>query len=78
MAGFEGREVRGASDEIVYVNGRATSLVGAGGRERTEGVYFEDLVRLFALFLNLGGRFRPLAKLRRLFRNPSNHSAKSN
>jgi hypothetical protein len=33
---------------------------------------------LFALFLNLGGRFRPLAKLRRLFRNPSNHSAKSN
>ena len=58
VAGFEGREVRGASDEIAYVNGRATSLVGAGGRERTEGVYLEDLVRFGSrFFLNLGGRF---------------------
>jgi hypothetical protein len=57
VAGFEGREVRGASDEIVYVNGRPTSLVGAGGREREAGVYFEDLIRIGSrLFLNLGAR----------------------
>lgn len=57
VAGFEGREVRGASDEIAYINGRATSLIGAGGRERSEGGYFEDLVRLGSrVFLNLGGR----------------------
>jgi outer membrane receptor protein involved in Fe transport len=57
VAGFEGREVRGASDEIVYVNGRASSLVGAGGRERDSGGYFEDLIRLGShVFLNLGGR----------------------
>lgn len=57
VAGFEGQEVRGASNEIVYVNGRATSLIGAGGRERNVGAYFEDLVRFgSSVFLNLGGR----------------------
>src|SRR4030095_7126227 len=57
VAGFEAREVRGASDEIAYVNGRPTSFVGAGGRERDAGVYFEDLIRFgSSLFLNLGFR----------------------
>jgi outer membrane receptor protein involved in Fe transport len=57
VVGFEGREVRGASDEIVFVNSRATSLVGAGGREREAGFYFEDLVQFGSrLFLNLGAR----------------------
>ena len=57
VAGFEGREVRGASDEIAYVNGRATSFLGAGGRERAEGGYFEDLIRSGSrVFINLGGR----------------------
>lgn len=57
VAGFEAREVRGASDEIVYVNGRASSLIGAGGREKSGGAYFEDLVRFGSrVFLNLGGR----------------------
>ncbi|HEY0083513.1 MAG TPA: TonB-dependent receptor plug domain-containing protein, partial [Pyrinomonadaceae bacterium] len=32
VAGLDAREVRGASDELVYVQGRASSLVGAGGR----------------------------------------------
>jgi outer membrane receptor protein involved in Fe transport len=41
VAGFEAREVRGASDEIAYVNGRPTSFIGAGGRERDAGGYFE-------------------------------------
>jgi outer membrane receptor protein involved in Fe transport len=58
VAGFEAQQVRGASDEIVFVNGRATSLVGAGGRELTLGGYLEDLVRVGSrLFLNAGGRF---------------------
>jgi outer membrane receptor protein involved in Fe transport len=57
VAGFEGREVRGASDEIVYVNGRATSFIGAGGREKSEGAYFEDLIRLGSrVFVGFGGR----------------------
>jgi outer membrane receptor protein involved in Fe transport len=58
VAGLETREVRGASDEIVFVNGRASSFVGAGGREQTVGVYVEDLIRFGSrLFLNVGGRF---------------------
>lgn len=57
VAGLEGKEVRGTSDEIAYTNGRATSFIGAGGRERQIGVYFEDLLRLSSrVFLNLGGR----------------------
>jgi len=57
VAGLEGREVRGASDEIAYVNGRATSFIGAGGKERTAGGYFEDLIQIgSSLFLNLGVR----------------------
>jgi len=57
VAGFETREVRGASDEIAYANGRATSLIGSGGREFDVGAYFEDLVRLSSkLFLNVGLR----------------------
>jgi outer membrane receptor protein involved in Fe transport len=57
VAGFEGREVRGASDEIAYVSGRATSFIGAGGRERSEGGYAEDLITLGPrVFINLGGR----------------------
>jgi outer membrane receptor protein involved in Fe transport len=57
VAGFESREVRGASDELVYINGRPSSFVGAGGRERTVGAYFEDLIQGSSrLFLNVGGR----------------------
>jgi len=46
VAGVEAREVRGASDEIVFVAGRPSSLVGAGGRERTIGAYLEDIIRV--------------------------------
>ena len=57
VGGFEGREVRGVSDETVYTNGRPTSFIGAGGRERSAGGYFEDLIRFNSkVFLNLGGR----------------------
>jgi outer membrane receptor protein involved in Fe transport len=46
VSGFEATEVRGASDELVYTAGRASSLVGAGGRERTAGLFMQDAVRL--------------------------------
>src|ERR1044072_6465013 len=42
VAGFEWSEARGASDELVYVAGRASSLLGAGGRARTAGFYARD------------------------------------
>jgi len=58
VAGYESQQVRGASDEIVFVNGLASSLVGAGGRQQTYGVYFEDLIRFGSrMFLNVGARF---------------------
>jgi outer membrane cobalamin receptor len=58
VAGFEGREVRGASDELVFVGGRPSSLVGAGGREREAGVYLEGLTQFGShVFVNVGGRF---------------------
>src|SRR5882672_9614165 len=57
VAGFEAHTVRGASDEIAFVNGRASSLVGVGGREQTFGGYFEDLVTLGSrFFFNVGVR----------------------
>ncbi|MDQ2745942.1 MAG: TonB-dependent receptor, partial [Acidobacteriota bacterium] len=46
VAGFETREVRGASDEIGIANNRPTSLSDAGGRERTFGFFIQDFVRL--------------------------------
>ncbi len=57
VAGFEGREVRGASDEVAFVAGRPTSLVGANGRERTFGLFVEDIFRLTPrLFMTAGAR----------------------
>jgi len=46
LAGIEARRVRGASDEIGYANNAATTAVGAGGRQRTVGIFFQDIVRL--------------------------------
>lgn len=58
VAGYESLQVRGASDEIVFVNGLASSLVGAGGRQQTYGAYVEDLITLGSrLFINVGARF---------------------
>ena len=58
VAGYESQKVRGASDEIVFVNGQASSLIGAGGRQRTYGAYVEDIIRLGSrAFINAGARF---------------------
>lgn len=55
VAGSEGTVVRGASDETVFTQGRASSLVGAGGRERTLGLFAEDIFRLTAHLTLTGG-----------------------
>jgi outer membrane receptor protein involved in Fe transport len=51
VAGLDAREVRGASDELAFVAGRLTSALGAGGRERTVGVFGEDIIRITPRFL---------------------------
>jgi outer membrane receptor protein involved in Fe transport len=57
-AAFEIRQVRGASDEIIYVNNRQTSAVGAGGREQTVSFFAQDFWRATAkLNLQFGARF---------------------
>lgn len=55
IAGFDGREVRGFSNEIVFVNNRATSFSDAGGRERTTGVFVRDLIQLNSKLFFAGG-----------------------
>lgn len=66
LVGFEAKEVRGASNEIAFANNRATSLVGAGGRERSFSVYFQDFAKIgkFVLVGNL--RFDAWQNLRAL------------
>lgn len=58
VAGLDGREVRGASDELAFVQGRPSFFTGAGGRERTFGVFAQDFFRLSSrLFVTAGARF---------------------
>lgn len=46
VAGVDFREVRGASDELGFTAGKLTLAVGSGGRERTVGVFAEDIIRI--------------------------------
>ncbi|HRH40311.1 MAG TPA: TonB-dependent receptor [Pyrinomonadaceae bacterium] len=46
LAGFETKQVRGASNEIAVANNRATSLIGSGGREKTYAFYFQDFAKI--------------------------------
>jgi outer membrane receptor protein involved in Fe transport len=55
VAGIDAREVRGASDEIAFAGGRAASLVGAGGRERSGGVFVEEIAQLTTRLTLAGG-----------------------
>jgi outer membrane receptor protein involved in Fe transport len=58
VAGVEASEVRGASDEIAFVQSRATAFVGAGGRERFLGLFAEDILRVTSrLFVTAGLRY---------------------
>jgi len=58
VAGFEAREVRGASNEFAMSKNIATTAIDAGGRERTEGLFGEDVIRPGARWLiTAGARF---------------------
>jgi len=45
VAGFEGREVRGASDELGFFAASPTTATGAGGRQRSTGFFLESITR---------------------------------
>jgi outer membrane receptor protein involved in Fe transport len=54
----EFKQVRGFSDEIVFVNNRATSLIGSGGNQQIFSVFVQDIWRITnKLNINFGGRF---------------------
>lgn len=56
-AGVGARQVRGFSNETIFAAGRASSLVGSGGREFSFGVFAQDFWRVTdKLNLNFGGR----------------------
>ncbi len=46
LAGFDGREVRGTSDEVVFTNGQPSIAQSAGGRQRSAGFFGESIVRI--------------------------------
>jgi outer membrane receptor protein involved in Fe transport len=57
-ASVELRQVRGASDETVFVNNNASSLLSAGGRQKTFSVFAQDFWRVSQkLNVNFGARF---------------------
>ncbi|HKO62374.1 MAG TPA: TonB-dependent receptor [Pyrinomonadaceae bacterium] len=57
VAGLDAAQVRGASDEIVFIAGDATGLLGAGGRQATIGGYVQDVIRINSrVVLNAGIR----------------------
>ena len=54
-AGFDGQEIRGASNEHMYASGAISAAVGAGGRQRLWGIYGEDILRINTWWLITGG-----------------------
>ncbi len=80
--GFEGREVRGTSNELGVFNGAITSALGAGGRERSLGVFAKDVFSVTDR-LTLSGsirfdrwnNFRGLAASRNPLNGPINATA---
>ncbi|MGH9767809.1 MAG: TonB-dependent receptor, partial [Blastocatellia bacterium] len=58
VAGVDVRGVRGTSDEIIYVAGRATTFVSAGGRQRRAGFFAQDIITISPRWmLTLSGRY---------------------
>lgn len=56
-ASAEFRDVKGFSDESVYASGRVTTIVGAGGAQRTFGVFAQDVWQVTRrLNVSIGGR----------------------
>jgi len=58
VAGFDGQEVRGSSNELKFFSGRMTSSIGSGGRQRIAGIFAEDIIRLTSRWqVTAAGRF---------------------
>lgn len=58
VAGIDARNIRGTSDETIFVNSQASSVVTAGGREQSVGLFAASVVRIGSrALLNVGGRF---------------------
>jgi outer membrane receptor protein involved in Fe transport len=56
-AGLDLRDVRGVSNELIFVGGAPTTTVSAGGIQRSTGVYGQDSIRLSSRWLTtIGGR----------------------
>lgn len=45
VAGVEGQNVRGASNELEYASGKAHTATGVGGRQNIDGLFGEDIIR---------------------------------
>lgn len=57
-ASLEFRDIKGFSDETVFVNNRPSSLVGAGGNQRVFSIFAQDAWRVSEkLNINFGARF---------------------
>src|SRR5713101_4236652 len=57
LAGFEEREVRGHSDELIFSGGLPSSIADAGGRQRSLALFGEDIINLRPRWvLTLGAR----------------------
>ncbi len=54
-AGFEGREIRGASNELMYSSGTVSKQADAGGRQHLWGLFGEDIIRIKARWLLTAG-----------------------
>ena len=54
-AGFDGQDIRGASNELLYSSGSISSAVGAGGRQRIWGLFGEDIIRINTRWLITAG-----------------------
>ncbi|MGH7948963.1 MAG: TonB-dependent receptor, partial [Candidatus Binataceae bacterium] len=46
VAGFDGREVRGTSDELGFAGGQTSTALSTGGRQRSAGLFGESIFRL--------------------------------
>jgi len=46
VAGMDADEVQGESDERIFLAGELSALTRAGGRQRAEGLFAEDILRL--------------------------------
>ena len=77
--GVDAQEVRGSSDEAGFFNSRQTSVSGAGGRERSFGIFLQDYARIGSKIIIAGSvrfdrwkNFRAFSAVRTLSNNLTN------